>query len=35
MALGWPATALVFQLVQEAILLDEPEFRSWAGGTPC
>jgi hypothetical protein len=32
-ALGWPATPLIFQLVQEAILLDEAEFRSWAGGT--
>jgi hypothetical protein len=32
-ALGWPATPLIFQLVQAAILLDEAEFRSWAGGT--
>jgi hypothetical protein len=29
-ALGWPTTPLVFQLVQEAVLLDEPEFRRWA-----
>jgi hypothetical protein len=26
-ALGWPATTFVFQLVREAIFLDEAEFR--------
>lgn len=30
-ALGWPETALAFQLVREAVLLDEAEFRRWAG----
>jgi hypothetical protein len=30
-ALGWPLTPLVFQLVHEAVLLDEPEFRRYAG----
>ncbi len=29
-ALGWPATPLMFQLVREAVLLDEAEFRRWA-----
>ena len=29
-ALGWPETALVFQLVREALFLAEPEFRRWA-----
>lgn len=32
-ALGWPQTRLVFQLVREAIFLDEPEFRRWAEET--
>ena len=27
---GWPQTPLVFQLVREAVLLDEAEFRRWA-----
>jgi hypothetical protein len=31
-AFGWPETPLVFQLVREAIFLDEPEFRRWAIG---
>jgi len=26
-SLGWPETPLVFQLVREAVLLDETEFR--------
>ncbi|HVX15856.1 MAG TPA: hypothetical protein VHC22_32030 [Pirellulales bacterium] len=30
-ALGWPQTPVVFQLVREALLLDEPEFRRHAG----
>ena len=30
MAFGWPQTPLVFQLVREAVFLDEPEFRCWA-----
>jgi len=30
-ALGWPKTQVVFQLVQHAVLLDEAEFRRWAG----
>ncbi|HEX4000336.1 MAG TPA: hypothetical protein VHX65_17425 [Pirellulales bacterium] len=29
-ALGWPETRLAFQLVREAVLLDEAEFRDWA-----
>jgi hypothetical protein len=29
-ALGWPATPLVFQLVREAVFLDEPSFRRHA-----
>jgi hypothetical protein len=29
-AFGWPETPLVFQLVREAVFLDEPEFRRWA-----
>ncbi len=29
-SLGWPETALVFQLRQEAVLLDEREFRRYA-----
>jgi hypothetical protein len=29
-SLGWPETAVVFQLAHEAVLLDEPEFRRWA-----
>jgi hypothetical protein len=29
-AFGWPSTPLAFQLVREAILLDETEFRRWA-----
>jgi hypothetical protein len=29
-ALGWPETPLAFQLVREAVLLDEAEFRRWA-----
>lgn len=29
-AAGWPATALVFELVQEGVALAEPEFRAWA-----
>jgi hypothetical protein len=28
--LGWPQTPLVFQLVREAVFLDEAEFRRWA-----
>jgi hypothetical protein len=32
-ALGWPATPVVFQLVREAISLDEGEFRGYAGWT--
>jgi hypothetical protein len=29
-ALGWPATPVMFQLVREAVLLDEIRFRQWA-----
>ncbi len=28
--LGWPQSPLVFQLVREAVFLDEAEFRRWA-----
>ncbi len=28
-ALGWPVTPLMFELVREAVLLDEAEFRRW------
>lgn len=27
---GWPATPLAFGLVEEGVLLDEPDFRAWA-----
>jgi hypothetical protein len=30
--LGWPETRLAFQLVREALWLDEDEFRRWASG---
>lgn len=30
-ALGWPQTPVVFQLVREAVTLDEDEFRRYAG----
>lgn len=30
-ALGWPETPVAFQLVREALLLDEDEFRRYAG----
>lgn len=30
-ALGWPETAVMFQLVREAVFLDEAEFRRYAG----
>lgn len=33
-ALGWPATPLMFQLVREAVFLDEPEFRRHAASCP-
>lgn len=38
--LGWPGVALVFQLVREAVFLDEPGFRAWsldasADAPPC
>ncbi len=29
-AFGWPQVPLMFQLVREAVLLDETEFRRWA-----
>jgi hypothetical protein len=29
-ALGWPSTALMFQLTREAVFLDEAEFRRHA-----
>ncbi len=29
-ALGWPASPLLFQLVQEGVVLREAEFRLWA-----
>lgn len=29
-ALGWPATPVMFQLVREAVFLDEDEFRRYA-----
>lgn len=29
-ALGWPQTPVIFQLVREAVFLDETEFRRWA-----
>jgi len=29
-ALGWPATPMMFQLVREAVFLDEAEFRRYA-----
>ena len=32
--LGWPETPLVFQLVREAVLLDEAQFRHVAGWEP-
>ena len=28
--IGWPATRLIFQLVREAVFLDEEEFRRYA-----
>ena len=28
-AIGWPETRLAFQLVREAVLLEEAEFRRW------
>jgi hypothetical protein len=31
-AIGWPATPLTFQIVQEGRTLDEPAFRSWLRG---
>jgi len=30
-AFGWPASPLMFQLVQQAVFLDENEFRRFAG----
>ncbi len=33
LALGWPQSPVVFQLVREASLLDEPDFRHYAGWT--
>ena len=35
-ALGWPAAKFAFQLLREAVFLDEAEFRRWAaaGRTP-
>ena len=30
-ALGWPETPVMFQLVREAVFLDEDEFRRYAG----
>jgi hypothetical protein len=30
-ALGWPETSVMFQLVHEAVFLDEAEFRRYAG----
>lgn len=30
MALGWPATPIMIQLVREAVFLDETEFRKYA-----
>jgi hypothetical protein len=30
-ALGWPETPVMFQLVREAVFLDEAEFRRFAG----
>jgi len=32
-ALGWPATPLMFQLVREAVFLNETEFRRHAAGS--
>lgn len=29
----WPQTPVMFQLVREAVLLDEPQFRTWAAGS--
>ncbi|HKD37971.1 MAG TPA: hypothetical protein VKB78_14260 [Pirellulales bacterium] len=29
-AFGWPDSPLIFQLVREAVFLDETEFRRWA-----
>ena len=29
-ALTWPETGLVFQLIREAVVVDEAEFRRWA-----
>ena len=29
-AFGWPGTAVMFQLVREAVFLSEPEFRRYA-----
>jgi hypothetical protein len=31
-ALGWPETPVMFQLVRQAVLLDEAEFRRASGG---
>jgi len=33
-AFGWPGTPLVFQLVRQAVFLDEPEFRKVVEGLP-
>jgi hypothetical protein len=30
-ALGWPTTPVIFELAREAVFLDEPEFRRYAG----
>jgi hypothetical protein len=30
-AFGWPESEIIFQLAREAVFLDEPEFRRWAG----
>lgn len=32
-ALGWPQTSVMFQLVREAVFLDEPTFRRYAAAT--
>jgi hypothetical protein len=33
-ALGWPTTPLVFELVREAVFLDEATFRQYANKSP-
>ncbi len=34
-SLGWPATPVLFQLVQEGVILREEDFRRWAQSGGC